>query len=180
MREDTKGELLPGEDPDITDPIEIEHWITLYEERLEIWRRRLRQTPEPAVRGGQQAYLEWLVERVGFWRDRHARQAGLRLDPMTKELSGRQGTVTLTRREFELLSYLADHPGRHIPASLLVARAWPDSDLCEEQLRTYVGRLRRKMAEVRTPCRIYAERPRGYVLQFEEGVGPTAETRTAS
>ena len=174
------GELLPGEDPEVSDPVELQHWVSIYEERLAICKRRTRRARDAQAQVQRLEYLQWVRSRLDFWRDRHARYAGLRLDPATREMSGRAGTVALTRREFELLSYLADHPGRHVPAGLLVARAWPDADLCEEQLRTYVGRLRRKMARVGTPCRLVAERPRGYVLLFDEDVAATASASSAS
>lgn len=172
--------MLPGEDPDVSDPVELQHWISIYEQRLAIWRRRARRARDAETQAQRLDYLDWLNGRLEFWRNRHARFAGLRLDPTTREMTGRTGTLALTRREFELLSYLADHPGRHVPASLLVARAWPDADLCEEQLRTYVGRLRRKMEQVGTPCRLVADRPRGYVLLFDEDVAATASMSTAS
>lgn len=174
------GELVPGEDSSVTDPVELQHWISLYEERREIWRRRLSRANDPILRAGAQDHLEWINQRIHFWRNRHAQLAGILLDPQTRAMTGRDGRVSLTRREYELLSYLADHPGRHVPASLLVARAWPDSDLCEEQLRTYVARLRRKMAEAGTPCRLVADRPRGYVLLFDEDVVAEAGASIAS
>lgn len=173
------GELLPGEDPTISDPVELQHWVSLYAERREIWRRRLRRTRDPEARAAVHAYLAWIEERIAFWRNRHAQHAGIRLEPATRQLTGRLGAVRLTRREFELLGYLADHPGRHIPAALLVSRAWPDSDLCEEQLRTYLGRLRRKMARAGTPARIVADRPHGYVLTVDEDVAVAPEPRLA-
>ena len=164
------GELLPGEDPTVSDPVELEHWVSLYEERREIWRRRLRRTRDLEARVRLNAYLAWIEKRLAFWRNRHAQCAGIWLDAATREMAGRRGRVKLTRREFELIAYLADHPGRHTPAALLVSRAWPDSDLCEEQLRTYLGRLRRKMAQAGTPARIVADRPQGYVLTADEDV----------
>ena len=162
--------LLPGEDPAVADPVEIQHWIAMYEERLEIWRRRLRRARDPVSRTELQRQLEEFQARTAFWRNRHAQLAGLRLDPVTREMAGRQGAVRLTRREYELMSYLADHPGRHTPPALLVGRAWQDAELCEEQLRTYVTRLRRKLRAAGAPCRIIAERARGYVLVFDEDV----------
>lgn len=168
--EEPTGELLPGEDPAVTDPVELQHWISLYEERTEIYRRRLRRTRDASNRARLHRHLEWLDRRVHELRNRHAQLAGVVLNPQSRDVTGRQGSAPLTRREYELLSYLTDHPGRHTPASLLVSRAWPDSDLCEEQLRTYVARLRRKLAEIGAPCRILAERPRGYVLQLDEDV----------
>jgi DNA-binding response OmpR family regulator len=178
--ESSAAHLLPDEDPEVTDPVEIQHWVSLYEERREIWQRRVRRNREPGRRAELQAYTAWLEERISFWRNRHAQCAGLRLDPQTREITGRLATVRLTRREFELIAYLADHPGRHTPAGLLVSRAWPDSDLCEEQLRTYLGRLRRKLAQAGAPARIVADRPHGYVLAVDADVGTPAGTGLAS
>lgn len=164
-------ELLPGEDPSVRDPVEVEHWITLYEERRSIWQRRLRRAASPQERVALERYLEWLRDRLAFWRDRHTALSGIQLDPSRRSVTGHRGTVPLTRREFQLLSFLADHPGRHFPAALLVMRAWPDADLCEEQLRTYLVRLRRKLDEAGVACRILAERPRGYVLVIDQHEG---------
>ena len=158
-------ELLPGEDPDVRDPVEVEHWISLYEERRNIWQRRLRRAATAEERVDAERYLDWLRGRLAFWRDRHTALSGIQLDPVRRTVTGRLGSVPLTRREFQLLAFLADHPGRHFPAALLVMRAWQDADLCEEQLRTYLVRLRRKLIEAGVDCRIAAERPRGYVLQ---------------
>lgn len=161
-------ELLPGEDPGVRDPVEIQHWITLYEQRREIWRRRLRRARDDEARMRLQRTLQWVEARVAYWRNRHAQLAGIAVEPVSRRLTGRTGTAALTSREYQLLSHFADHPGQHIPPSLLVSRAWPDADLCEEQLRTYVVRLRRKMRAAGAPCRIVAERTRGYALLFDD------------
>lgn len=160
--------LLPGEDPDVRDPVEIQHWITLYEQRREIWRRRLRRARDVEARMRLQRTIQWAEARLAYWRNRHARFAGIAVEPVSRRLTGRTGTVALTRREYQLLSHFADHPGQHIPPSLLVSRAWPDADLCEEQLRTYMVRLRRKMGVAGAPCRIVAERTHGYALVFDD------------
>ena len=161
-------ELLPGEDPSVRDAVEVEHWISLYEERRSIWQRRLRRARSAEERVELERYLERLRERLAFWRERHTALSGIQLDPIRRTVTGHLATVPLTRREFQLLSFLADHPGRHFPAALLVMRAWPDADLCEEQLRTYLVRLRRKLSDAGAACRIVAERPRGYVLFIDQ------------
>jgi DNA-binding response OmpR family regulator len=111
----------------------------------------VQRRPPPEFRFRLEGHLRWVRDRASFWRERHAELTGLHLDA-----------------EFQLLSFLSDHPGRHFPAGLLVARAWPDSDLCEEQLRTYLVRLRRKLEAAGAPCRIVARRPNGYVPLAED------------
>lgn len=164
-------DLLPGEDPSVSDPVEVEHWITLYEERRSIWQRRLGRAASPEERVPLEKYLEWLRERLDFWRARHTELSGLQIDPARRTVTGHRGQVPLTRREFQLLSFLADHPGRHFPAALLVMRAWPDADLREEQLRTYLVRLRHKLDDAGVAGRIVAERPLGYVLLIDRAEG---------
>src|SRR5919108_6671258 len=93
------GELLPGEDPSVTDPVELQHWISLYEERREIWRRRLGRAKDSTAHERIQDHLDWINQRIAFWRNRHAQLAGILLDPQTRTMTGRDGRVSLTRRE---------------------------------------------------------------------------------
>src|SRR2546428_12693176 len=74
--------------------------------------------------------------------------------------------LPLTRREVELLAFLARRPGQFYTATQLVNLAWGAPELSAEQLRTYVVRLRRHLATARVPARLVSEPRRGYGLVF--------------
>lgn len=161
-----EADLLPGEDPTVDDLVEVEQWIALYEVRRQIWLRRARRARgEVAGVDEERARID---DRLAFWRRRHVELGGV-LSLGGDELAGLSGPVALTRREAQLLRFLADNPGQRFPAAVLLRRAWPDQALSEEQLRTYVSRLRRKLSEAGGVASISAERPKGYLLQVRPG-----------
>ncbi|HEX3629293.1 MAG TPA: winged helix-turn-helix domain-containing protein, partial [Candidatus Dormibacteraeota bacterium] len=92
--------------------------------------------------------------------------SGLDLDTRRRILSHGGQRLRLTRRETELLAFLAERPGQFYAASQLVNQAWHAPELSEEQLRTYIVRLRRHLATARVPVRLVSEPRRGYGLVF--------------
>jgi DNA-binding response OmpR family regulator len=92
--------------------------------------------------------------------------AGLDLDVRRRVLSYAGKRLTLTRREAELLAFLARRPGQFFAAGQLVTLAWGAPELSSEQLRTYVVRLRRHLATSGVPARLVSEPRRGYGLVF--------------
>ena len=84
-------------------------------------------------------------------------------------LYGADGAIPLTAREAQLLTFLLHRPDRYFSPSALAAQAWHDPRLAAEQVRSYVVRLRRRLAEARVGCRIDSRRGLGYMLSFEEG-----------
>jgi PAS domain S-box-containing protein len=118
-----------------------------------------------------EAHLARLRARRDHWSSRHAAGVGLELDPQSVVVRYGVRMVQMTRRERQLLRFLIDRPGSFFPSRVLLARAWHASYLSEEQVRTYVGRLRRKLAELELPCELVTQRPQGYALVFAEGDG---------
>ena len=92
---------------------------------------------------------------------------GLEIDVTTGQVRYRGRTVEMTRREYQLLRFLMERPGTFYPARALLARAWHASYLSEEQVRTYVARLRRKLAQLDVPCELVTRRQQGYALLFD-------------
>ena len=70
----------------------------------------------------------------------------------------------MTHREQQLLRSPMERPGTFFPARALLARAWHASYLSEEQLRTYVARLRRKLTQLDVPCELITRRQQGCAL----------------
>jgi len=82
-------------------------------------------------------------------------------------VAGRE--VRLTPKEFDLLVYLARHPGKVVTHRTLLAAVWgANSTEQPEYLRVFVGHLRRKLEpEEKTPRYIVTEPWVGY--RFEPG-----------
>jgi len=72
----------------------------------------------------------------------------------------------LTKREFQLLQFLLDHPHRYFTATQLLSRAWSDPALFPEEIRNYVRRIRRLLKELELPAELVNRPGRGYSLEF--------------
>ncbi len=139
--------LIQGEVPDTHDLDDARQWVTIYRELVTFAVRRLES-------------------RLDFWERRLWDLAGLDLDIRRRVLTYAGRRLTLTRREAELLSFLARRPGQFFSAAQLVSLAWAAPELSAEQLRTYVVRLRRHLATSGVPARLVSEPRRGYGLVF--------------
>jgi PAS domain S-box-containing protein len=115
-----------------------------------------------------EARLAHLRARRDTWSRRHREEMGLEIDVVKGEVRYRGRAVAMTRREHQLLRFLVERPGTFFPAAALLARAWHASYLSEEQVRTYVSRLRRKLALLEVPCELVTRRQQGYALLFSE------------
>jgi hypothetical protein len=172
--------LIQGEMPDTRDLDDARQWVTIYRELVTFADRtlsRLRRqagghTNGDGVKGsdadvrGMEGHLRRLQSRLDFWERRLWDLAGLDLDVRRRVLTYAGRRLTLTRREAELLAFLARRPGQFFPAAQLVSLAWAAPDLSAEQLRTYVVRLRRHLATSGVPARLVSEPRRGYGLIF--------------
>jgi DNA-binding response OmpR family regulator len=171
--------LLEGEDPSTLFAEDARHWVNIYAQLLDFKQRILERIAgathdlpsEAAVEVERDVELitaeAGRVElRLAFWQQRHWELIGLDLneDAHTLMYAGRK--IYLTKREFQLLSFLADHPNRYYTAAAIVGSAWHDSRLSPEQLRLYVSRLREKLSDLGPPCRIDNKLGQGYGLIF--------------
>jgi hypothetical protein len=161
--------LLPGEVPETRDLEDVRQWVSIYRELVSFSERtlsRLRSGGADADELVMEMHLRRLRSRLEFWERRLWELAGLDLDVRRRVLSYAGRRVTLTRREAELLAFLARRPGQFYLAAQLVGLAWASPELSAEQLRTYVVRLRRHLAATGVPARIVSEPRRGYGLVF--------------
>lgn len=157
---------MPGEDPQTDSAIEARRWAELYRQ-LAVALMTVHQRLDGAAAPGADRQLidtslEMAREREAFWRRRHDELVGLFLDEEEASASFNGATVHLTRRELQLLQFLINHPDRYWRAAQLSARGWGDSRLPVEQVRTYVARLRAKLAELGAPGEIVSRNPLGY------------------
>jgi DNA-binding response OmpR family regulator len=75
-------------------------------------------------------------------------------------------TVSLTKREWQLLSFFLANPNQLFAAEDIALPAWgPDASI--EQFRTYVTRLRMKLAPFDGVCEVVNEKGKGYRLVLQ-------------
>jgi two-component system KDP operon response regulator KdpE len=94
---------------------------------------------------------------------------GFRIDPQLHSVHVGGREVHLTPKEFELLVYLARHPGKVIAHRVLLAAIWGENSVEQpEYLRVFVGHLRKKLEpEEGSPRYILTEPWVGY--RFDPG-----------
>jgi two-component system KDP operon response regulator KdpE len=92
-----------------------------------------------------------------------------RIDPAAHKVAVRGREIHLTPKEFDLLVYLARHPGKVVSHRTLLAAVWGGQSTEQmEYLRVFVGQLRKKLEpELSSPRYIVTEPWIGY--RFEPG-----------
>jgi DNA-binding response OmpR family regulator len=108
---------------------------------------------------GYQARLDLWYRRI--W-DLH----GLSLDPQGRMIRHQGREVVLTLREFQLLQFPLDHPHRYFSTSQIMSHAWADPALFPEEVRNYVRRVRKILADLAIPVDLVNKPGRGYSLVF--------------
>lgn len=164
---------LPGEDQATSALPEVASWIAIYEERSTVLRLVLaRLDGDMETTAGFQRHLRSVEDRLALWRDRHEALAGVIIDRRDHSLTYGGKHLKLTRRETDLLDFLLRHPGRPFTTRQLTILAWQNSRLSDAQVRTYMMRLRRRLAEVGLGGLITIVRNRGYAAELPlAGVG---------
>jgi two-component system KDP operon response regulator KdpE len=96
-----------------------------------------------------------------------------RIDPAAHKVTVRGREIHLTPKEFDLLVYLARHPGKVVSHRTLLGAVWGGQSTEQmEYLRVFVGQLRKKLEpEVSSPRYIVTEPWIGY--RFEPGEDPS-------
>jgi DNA-binding response OmpR family regulator len=95
------------------------------------------------------ARLQALMRRSRPVKGDAAIESGsLHIDPMAREVSYRAKALTLTPREFDLLAFLASHPGRVLSREELLRKVWGYDYLGETRtVDVHIRRLRAKLGE---------------------------------
>jgi DNA-binding response OmpR family regulator len=88
-------------------------------------------------------------------------------DAEKRRVTGAEGSASLTKREWQLLSFFLASPNKFFPAVEVVSQAW-GSEASLEQLRSYITRLRQKLAPFKTYCTLVTEKGKGYCLVVEQ------------
>ena len=104
--------------------------------------------------------------RLDLWYQRLWDLQGLWLDPTGRMVRHQGHEVALTNREFQLLQFLLSHPHRYFTTQQILGQAWADPALFPEEVRNYVRRLRKILADLEIPVDLVNKPGRGYSLVF--------------
>jgi DNA-binding response OmpR family regulator len=104
--------------------------------------------------------------RLDLWYQRLWDLQGLWLDPAGRIVRHQGHEVALTKREFQLLQFLVSHPHRYFTTTQILGQAWADPALFPEEVRNYVRRLRKILADLDIPVDLVNKPGRGYSLVF--------------
>jgi DNA-binding CsgD family transcriptional regulator len=158
------------------------HWIAVYLELLSFKRDLIERIEAEAAAMSDEANAEIIggdlrllqeqerrwKERIRFWYSRYAELQGLDLDPENLTATYGDQSVKLTKREFELLDYLVRHPRLFHTAEQLADRAWGNSELYPEEVRTYITRLRGHLRGMNAPGTLVNVPRQGYSWRNDE------------
>jgi DNA-binding response OmpR family regulator len=71
-------------------------------------------------------------------------------------------------REAQILELFLQHPNSSFTSRDLVEQAWGEEGLSDEQVRTYVVRLRHKLRDLGVPGELRSVARQGYVLRLHD------------
>jgi hypothetical protein len=177
----TPSHPLEGEDIETTYWEDARHWMSIYADLIQFKQglldrvhRDVTRLPPPA-REAAETDVEILAiqmagyqQRLDLWYRRVWDLHGLWLDREQRTIHYKSLTAALPAREFQLLEFLLDHPHRYFSVAQILREAWAQPDLFPEQVRSYVRRLRNRLAELDIPCDIVNRTHRGYCLKFRD------------
>jgi DNA-binding response OmpR family regulator len=98
---------------------------------------------------------------------------GFVFDAKQRTVKGGEADVSLTKREWQLLSFFLSNPNQFFAAEEVAFPAWgPEASI--EQFRTYVTRLRQKLLPFLGVCEVVNEKGKGYRLVLRQPKVPVA------
>src|ERR1700736_3785518 len=96
---------------------------------------------------------------------------GLVFDAKQRTVKNGEADVSLTKREWQLLSFFLTNPNEFFAAEEVALPAWgPEASI--EQFRTYVTRLRQKLSPFKGVCEVVNEKGKGYRLVLQQPTLP--------
>jgi len=117
------------------------------------------------------ARMRALLRRPSEIRPSILRESELMLDPTTHEVFYAENLLKLTPKEYLLLEYFLQYPGRVFTRTILLDKLWEiDRSSSESTVKTHISNLRRKLkkagCEIPSIETIYGV---GYCLRTSEG-----------
>jgi hypothetical protein len=175
---------LEGEHLETSRWEDARHWISIYADLLEFKRgilarvrRDVANLQPPAQKAAAtdlkiiESQMQGYQVRLDLWYRRIWELQGLWIDPAGRVVRHQGREAALTKREFQLLQFLLDHPHRFFPTSQILGQAWADPALFPEEVRNYVRRLRKILDDLAIPADLVNKPGRGYSLIFRSN-GP--------
>jgi DNA-binding response OmpR family regulator len=170
---------LEGENIETKRWEDARHWISIYADLLDFKRgilarvRREVAALQPQAQKAATMDIE-IIEtqmqgyqvRLDLWYRRVWELQGLWVDPIGRVVRHQGREVALTKREFQLLQFLLEHPHRFFTTSQILGQAWADPALFPEEVRNYVRRLRKILGDLGIPVDLINKPGRGYSLLF--------------
>ena len=150
------------------------HWLSVYDELIALHQHMLKQVEAgPAqVAAERRPVIEQSLSRLHrrreYWRGWWLQVTGLEYHPETRLLRFGGRGMKLTGREAQLLELFLHHPNRTFSSRDVLEQAWRDEELSEEQVRTYVVRLRQKLHGLGVPGELRSVARQGYALHLDE------------
>jgi DNA-binding response OmpR family regulator len=170
---------LEGEDLKTSHWEDARHWMSIYADLLEFKRGILDRVQRdvanlrPEARKAAEIDLRIIDDqmlgyqrRLDLWYKRIWDLQGLWLDPSGRMIRHQGQEVALTKREFQLLQFLLNHPHRYFTTTQILGQAWADPALFPEEVRNYIRRLRKILVDLAIPVDIVNKPGRGYSLIF--------------
>lgn len=112
------------------------------------------------------ARLRALTRRPGTAADPTLQGGDVTLSPTELTLAGPKGTVSLTKRECDLLEALLRSPGHLQSRSVLLAQVWgPMAEVEDANLDCYIHFVRRRLQSVGSTSRVVTVRGSGYKFE---------------
>jgi DNA-binding response OmpR family regulator len=175
-----RDRLLEGEDPESLRPQDTRHWISVYREMIAFKDDLLERVTGDLAHVSAAAktdlnedimlidsQLQRYRRRLDYWVQRQLDLEEITIDAATRTVTYRDSSVTLTKREFQILAMLISRPEKYFTAQQLLVEAWHDDRLPEESLRTYISRVRKKLKELDAGAQVVNKSRRGYALIFK-------------
>lgn len=111
------------------------------------------------------AVVKSLLRRQGSWNDHVLSVGDLTLDTGGCLLIGPQGTVSLGKKEFDVLTVLMRNRGQVISKETILKKVWGDaSEAVENNVEIYISFLRKKILMLKAHVMISTLRGLGYRL----------------
>lgn len=155
------------------------HWLSIYDDLIRFKRglldrveKDLAALPPIAQKAAAEdlriigEQLEGYQTRLDLWYRRVWELHGLWLDDESQTVRHQGTEAHLTKREFQLLQFLLDHPHRFFTADQIKGRAWAEPSLHPEEVRNYIRRIRTILARLEIPCDLINRPHKGYSLVF--------------
>jgi two-component system, OmpR family, copper resistance phosphate regulon response regulator CusR len=121
---------------------------------------------KPFAFGELLARIRALLRRDAPSRDATVRVADLTLDPAAQRVEWSGRPLDLTAREYRILDVLMRRPNWIVSRDSLIESVWGyDFTDTSNLVEVYIGRIRRKLAEVGAPSMIQTVRGAGYRLR---------------